>query len=575
MINHDVARMFHQIADLLEIKGEDPFRINSYRKAARGIEEWPEELNAVAARGELQKIPGVGKGAAERIGQYLDTGRIDLFQELLKELPTGLLDLLTVPGLGPKKVAALYHTLNIGSTDALVEAIAAGKVEALPGFGAKSVEKIREGIAFLKRSTGRTPLALAIEIAEGIAEQIRGWPGVKKVVLAGSARRAAETVRDLDLVCEANKGRQVVERFTKLSDSGQVLAAGSTKGAILITHAYGGPIRIDLRVIEAGSFGSALMYFTGSKAHNVRLREWAIKKGFKLNEYGLFKGERQIAGRTEADIYKKLGLRWIPPEVREDRGEIGADRDFSDLLEVDDIRGDLHVHTTASDGRNSIEEMIEAAKQRGYAYLAITDHSHSSAIANGLSRDRLERHVEAIRAASKKARGITLLAGTECDILADGRLDYPDDVLAELDIVTASIHSAQGQTRDRVTKRTIDAIENPHVDMIGHPSGRLIGKREAMDLDWAKIFDAAARTRTALEVNASWHRLDLKDIHVRQAIEAGCMIVINTDAHATDQLDQMRWGVLTARRGWAKPENILNTRTVGKLRAWLAGERRS
>ncbi len=574
MINHDVARLFNQIADLLEIKGEDPFRINSYRKAARGIDEWSEDLTSVAQRGELQKIPGVGKGAAERITQYIDQGHITIHRELLDEMPVGLLELLKVPALGPKKVALLYRKLDIHSTETLAKALDDGKIESLPGFGAKSVEKIRDGLKFLERSAGRNPLALAIETAEALADRIRQWPEVKKVELAGSARRAVETVGDLDFVCETDKGRKVVQRFTRISDKAQVLAAGSTKGAILIADPHGHPLQVDLRVIEAESFGAALLYFTGSKAHNVRLREWAIKKGFKLNEYGLFKGDRQVAGRTEADIYKKLGLPWMPPEVREDRGEIEAKSDFSDLVDLDDIRGDLHVHTDASDGRNSLEEMIEAARQRGYAYLGITDHSQSSAIANGLTPDRLERHVETIRAAAKKAKGITVLAGTECDILADGRLDYPDDVLAELDIVTASIHSAQGQDRDRITKRTIDAMENPHVDMIGHPSGRLLGKREAMNLDWEKIFETAARTQTALEVSASWHRLDLKDVHVRQAIEAGCVLVINTDAHAITNLDQMRWGVLTARRGWAKPENILNTRTIAKLRAWL-GKRSS
>jgi len=572
MVNREIANLFNQIADLMEIKGEDPFRINSYRKAARSIEEWPEDLTMVAQRGELQKIPGVGKGAAERIQQYLSEGKIAVHEELLSELPASLLDLLAVPGLGPKKVGALYHTLNIRSIDELVRALDAGTVETLPGFGKKSVEKIREGLDFLERSAGRTPLAVAVDVAEALCQQVRRFPGVKKVEMAGSARRGVETVGDLDLLCQADDGQKVVQRFTQLSDEGQVLAAGKTKGSIVVANPYGGRIQVDLRVVPAESFGAALQYFTGSKAHNVRLRELAIKKGYKLNEYGLFKGDRQVAGRTEAEIYKKLGLPWMPPEVREDRGEIEAHHDFSDLIELDDIQGDLHVHTTASDGRNSIEEMIAAAKQRGYRYLAVTEHSHSSAIANGLSADDLERHVEAIRAADKKAKGFKVLAGTECDILADGRLDYPDDVLAELDLVIASIHSAQGQSRDRLTKRTIDAMENPHVHIIGHPSGRLLGKREAMDLDWDKIFEAAARTHTALELSASWQRLDLKDIHVRQAIEAGCMIVINTDAHAVDQLDQMRWGVITARRGWATAENVLNTRPAAQLAKWLAAK---
>jgi len=571
MINQELARIFEEIADLLEIEGADVFRVNAYRKAARVIDELSEDVAGLAARNELTKIPGIGKGTAEKIQQYLAEGKITVHQELRSKLPEGLLALLTIPGLGPKKVAALYHQLKVATIKQLQAAIAAGKVEKLPGFGAKSVENILEGITFLAGSTGRTPLGIAWEIAENLVRDVAAFPGVRRVEAAGSLRRGRETVGDLDLLCEAKDSPAVVKAFTRLPHAKKVLAAGDTKGAITVFNPEGGEIQVDLRVVPAESFGAALQYFTGSKEHNVRLREIASKKGWKLNEYGLFAGDRALAGKDEAGIYKKLGLPFIPPEMREDRGEIAA-RKLPQLVTLADIRGDLHVHTTASDGRNTIEEMAAAAKARGYSYLAITEHSKSSVIANGLSADKLRRHADKIRAVGGKLKGITLLAGVEVDVLADGTLDYPDSVLADLDWVVASIHSAQGQERKKVTARTIAAMENPHVHAIGHPSGRLLGKRDAMDLDWEAVFAAAARTGTALEVNASWQRLDLKDVHVRQALEAGCYLVISTDAHATDQLDQIHFGVITARRGWAPPDRILNTWTIAQLRKWTTAK---
>jgi len=572
MVNQELARIFEEIADLLEIEGADVFRINAYRKAARVIDELGEDVADVAARSELTKIPGIGKGTAEKIQQYLAEGRITVHQELRSKLPEGLLTLLTIPGLGPKKVAALYKQLKVTTIEQLRSAIAAGQVEKLPGFGAKSVENILEGIGFLASSAGRTPLGIAWEIAENLVRDVAAFPGVRRAEAAGSLRRGRETVGDLDLLCEAKNGPAVVKAFTKLPHAKKVLAAGDTKGAITVFNPEGGEIQVDLRVVPAESFGAALQYFTGSKEHNVRLREVAAKKGWKLNEYGLFEGDRMLAGKDEAGIYKKLGLPFIPPEMREDRGELAAAKKLPKLVTLADIRGDLHVHTTASDGRNTIEEMAAAAKARGYCYLAITEHSKSSVIANGLSADKLRRHADKIRAVSGKLKGITLLAGVEVDVLADGTLDYPDSVLAGLDWVVASIHSAQGQERKKVTARTIAAMENPHVHAIGHPSGRLLGKRDAMDLDWEAVFAAAARTGTALEVNASWQRLDLKDVHVRQALEAGCHLVISTDAHATDQLDQIHFGVITARRGWAPPDRILNTWTIAQLRKWITAK---
>lgn len=574
MVNSEIAAVFSEIADLLELTGGDPFRVNSYRKAARSIEDLPEDIVDVANRGELQKIPGVGKGTAERIMQYLKTGKVTVHQELLDLIPRGLPELLTVPGLGPKKVQALYRELGVTSMADLEAVIADGRAEKLPGFGKKSVEKIAEGLAFLKRSAGRTPLGAALPLAEGLRDAVREFAGVRRAEIAGSARRGCETVGDIDLLCIADDGEKVVNAFAKLPEVTGVRAAGGTKGSVLVAGPVRGEIQVDLRVVPEESFGAALQYFTGSKEHNVRLRELAVRKGWKLNEYGLFDGDRRIAGREEEEIYEKLDLRPIPPELREDRGEIECGGELPRLVSLADIKGDMHVHSTASDGRSTIEEMAEAARKRGYRYLAICDHSKSSVIANGLDEVRLLRHVQDIRAVSERIKGLTLLAGIECDILANGSLDYSDDILAQLDWVIASIHSAQQQDRASLTRRSIAAMENPYVCCLGHPSGRLLGRRDAMDLDWDEIFAAAARTGCALEISASWQRLDLKDVHIRQAIDAGCRLAISTDAHSTDQLDQMSLGVQTARRGWATPEHILNTLPEAQLRAWVAAKRK-
>jgi len=574
MSNHDLAKIFGEIADLLEIKGEDRFRVNSYRKASRTIGDLTEDVTDLAKRGQLQTIPGVGKGTAERISQYLKEGKIDVHQELLTSLPEGILALLNVPGLGPKKVAVLHHVLGVCTLDDLKHTIEQGKVQKLAGFGEKTATKILEGITFLEQSAGRTPLGVAQPIADNLRDQVARLPNVKRVTIAGSLRRGQETIGDLDLLCDAKDGKPVVEAFTKLPEVTGVRASGDTKGSVVVASPLGGEIQVDLRVVLTESFGAAHQYFTGSKEHNVRLREIAIKKGYRLNEYGLFKDEKAIAGRDEEGIYKKLGLPWIPPELREDRGEIECKEKLPDLISLADINGDLHVHTTYSDGRHTIVDMAEAAKAKGYNVLAITDHSKSSAIANGLSADRLLEQIEDIRVANKKVKGITILAGTECDILADGTLDFPDEVLAQLDWVVVSIHAGQQQDRQKVTHRSIAAMENPYVCALGHPSGRLIGVRDAMDLDWNTVIKAAAKTGTALEINAAWQRLDLKDVHVRQAMDAGCWLAIGTDAHHVNQLDQMALGVQTARRGWATKDRVLNAKTVADLRKWVTAKRK-
>jgi DNA polymerase (family 10) len=574
MTNADVARVFTEIADLLEIKGEDPFRINSYRRVARTVGDLAVDINDLAARGELASLAGVGKGSAEKIQQLLQTGRLARHEELLAQVPQTLLQLLRIPSVGPKKVALLWKERGIQSLDDLKAAIAAGQLDGLKGIGAKTVEQIQHGIEFLEGGEGRTRLGDAWEVVPRICDALRAAQGVERVEPAGSLRRGRETIGDVDLLCIANDGAAVIRKFTALPGVTSVLGAGGTKGSVLIEAHPGLTIQVDLRVVPAESFGAAWQYFTGSKEHNIRLRERAQKRGWSLNEYGLTEGERIVASRTEEEIYAALGLPWIPPELREDRGELDLKEVPEDLLKQADIRGDLHMHTVASDGRNTIEEMAAAARGLGYKYICITEHSPSSVIANGLSAQRLRQHIKKVQAAAQRIKGLTVWVGTEVDIHADGTLDYPDDLLAELDFVTASIHSGMGRDLEANTRRTLAAMKNPHVHCIGHPTGRLIKEREAMPLDMDAVVQEAARTGTALEINAHYYRLDLKDQHARLAREHGATIAICTDAHAIDQLEQMRFGVITARRGWLRKGDVLNTRPAREVAAFVAAKRR-
>lgn len=576
MINAELARVFTRIADLLEIDGADGFRINSYRRAARTIKNTTQDIAAMATDGRLTDLPGIGKGTAQRIEQYIADGRIDVLDELQKKIPAGLPALLEIPGLGPKKVSLAYHELGVTGLADLKRVIESGELANLPGLGATSVKKIAEGIAFLESSGGRTPIGIALPIAEVLVEQISRWPTVKRVEIAGSLRRGAETIGDIDILCDAKDGKKIIERFVGLEGVKRVLAAGKTKGSVTVELAENREVQVDLRVVSTESYGAALQYFTGSKQHNVRLREMAVRKKWRLNEYGLYDGDNQIAGMREQDIYRKLDLAHVPPELREDRGEFDGDANFDDLIKLDDIRGDLHMHTTASDGKCSIEEMALSAKRLGYEYIAICDHSKSSTIANGLSEERMVQHIKTIRAADARVSGIAILVGCECDIMTDGSLDYPDEILAECDWVVASIHSAMGSGKSRklsATQRTINAMENPYVSAIGHPTGRLINRRAPMELDINAVVEAAAQTQTMLEINASWQRLDLKDLHARCAIEAGVMLTINTDAHHTDQLAQMRFGVMTARRGGARVADVLNCLPLAEARRRIAAKR--
>jgi len=576
MINAELARIFDRIADLLEIDGADRFRVNAFRRAGRTIKGHVEDIAKMSAAGRLTELPGVGKGTAARIAQYIETGLIDVLTELEDKLPKGLPDLLDIPGMGPKKVALVHDELGVAGVEDLKRVIESGELETLPGLGKTSALKIREGIAFLETSSGRTPLGEALPLAETLAALLGEMPGVQRIEIAGSLRRGEETIGDVDILCVANSGKDVIAQFTKLDGVERVLAAGETKGSVTLRAGGQRTIQADLRVVPPESFGAALQYFTGSKEHNVRLREMAVRRKWRLNEYGLKDGDKTIAGRDEAGIYKKLGLPLIPPECRQDREEFEPGRAFDDLVTLADIRSDLHMHTVASDGKCSISEMALAAKKLGYTHIAICDHSKSSTIAGGLSIERMWKHIEAIREVNKKTKGIEILVGTECDIMPDGTMDYPDDVLAACDWVVASIHSAMGKSKSKkhtATARTIAAMENPYVCAIGHPTGRIIGRREPMDIDITELAAAAARTYTMLEINATWKRLDLKDLHVRIALDAGVTITINTDAHHTDQFAQMRYGIMTARRGGATKSQIANTLTLAGLRKRIAEKR--
>ena len=581
MKNAVLSELFNQMADIMEILGEDRFRINTYRKVARIISDMPTDVETLLANGRLAEIPGIGKSSLAKIEQFIKTGSITAHQELLKKIPPTLLELLTIPGMGPKGVKAVYEKLNVTTIDELKGAIQNGSVADLAGFGEKKAAVITKGIDFLEKSTGRIRLDQAIDAADMVGAFLQGQSGIEKIQPAGSLRRRAETIGDVDILVAAAKGEssreagtQIIQAFTSADFVKEVLAAGPTKGsAIVLTETA--PVHVDVRVVPGKSFGAAAQYFTGSKQHNVRLREIAIKAKWKLNEYGLFKGDKMIAGPVEEEIYQKLGLDYIAPLLREDRGEVEAAKDhrLPELIRLEDIKGDFHVHTNASDGNSSISELAEAARDIGYKFICVTDHSKSSAIANGLSAKRLAQQIKEIYKLNDKIKGITILAGTEVDILADSSLDFDDKLLADLDFVIAAIHSGLASSREKVTTRTLKAMDNPYVNCIAHPTGRLLGQREPMDIDIAAVIKHAAETHTTLEVNANPWRLDLKDMHCKMAIEAGVKLAVGTDAHSVAGLGLMDFGVATAGRGWATKTDILNILSPAKITSWVKSKR--
>lgn len=555
--NSEISGLFNKIADILEIKNENPFRIRAYRKAALNIEGLPGDIEDVALKGKLGDIPGIGKDLAGKIQEYLSTGKINDYEKLRKEIPEGVLSLMNIPAIGPKKVWFFYKELGIDSLEKLEEAAKEHRLQKLPGIRQKTEENILKGIGFVKRSKGRTHLGIAWPLANAIVNALEGVDGVKELQAAGSLRRMKETIGDIDILVDSSKPDKVMDAFVSLPIVGEVLSKGATKSSIRTKDG----LQVDIRVVKSKSWGAALAYFTGSKAHNIRLREMAMKKGLKISEYGVDKGGKRIAGKREEEIYDVLGLPFIPPEIREDTGEVEASLEgkLPDLVELKDIKGDFHLHTDWSDGVLSLKEMSEAVREKGYSFAAITDHTKSLVVARGVDEKRLLEQNKEIKKLNKKLKGIKIISGAEVNIMSDGTLDVSDKVLKELDWAIASIHSGFQQSKEKITWRILQAMKNPFIKAIAHPSGRLLGERDAYELDWDAVFNGARQTGTALEVNAYPQRLDINDIACRRAKELGIKVVINTDAHTRDQLNYMKLGVSVVRRGWLEPRDVLNT----------------
>ena len=561
MRNDEVAGVLYEIADLLEMsEPEDRFRPIAYRRAARAIESLAEDIEEVAKRGTLEGIAGVGKAIAGKVKQYLDEGKVDALEKLHAEFPPGLIEIMRIRDVGPKTARRLYFELKITNLEELRAAAASGRLRKLKGFGEKTEQNILRGIQVAKQAQGRQLLGIALPIAERVLAHLRSNAPVENATYAGSLRRMKETIGDIDLLVTTRDAGAVTRTFTSMPWVREVVMAGDTKSTVVIAEG----LQVDLRVLEPSRWGAGLQYFTGSKDHNIKLRGMAQKRGLKLNEYGLFREgepEELVAAGTEEEVYGALDLPYIEPELREDAGEIEAaiKRELPELVTLADIRGDLHDHTNLTDGVNTLEEMAAAARARGYAYLGISDHSPSLRVTGGLSEENLRIHVAHIRAYSARSPDLKLLAGTECDILADGTLDYPDDVLKDLDYVIASIHSNFRMSEEAMTKRVVRAMENPHMDILAHPTARKIGQREPISLDMERILEVAADTGTVLEVNAYPDRTDLNSAHARLAKDAGVKLIVDTDSHSTEQLDYMRLGVGTARRGWLEKGDVVNT----------------
>ena len=573
MNNAAIAQVFQDMADLLELKEDNPFKIRAYQKAARTIESLPVELAQLMEEGRLREIPGVGEAISNKITELLATGKLEAYEKLRSEFPEGIINLMTIPGVGPKTALRLSKELGISNVDALEKAILEGKVASLYRLGEKTADNILRHIQTMRRKDKRIPLGEALPLAEEIVAALEKQTGVRNLTPAGSLRRFRETIGDIDIMGTADDPESIIKAFVRLPQVEEILAQGSTKASVVVKSG----LQVDLRMVEHDSFGSLLQHFTGSKEHNVALRERAVKQGLSLSEYGItiVKTGEMEKFTTEEAFYKRIGLQYIPPELREGHNEIemAERRALPKLIEVSDMKGDFHVHTEWSDGHDTIEEIANAAKARGYKYLAITDHSAGRGIAHGLNVDRLRQQMVEIKGLNRKLKGLRLFPGIEVDIRADGVLDYPDEILSEIDVVVAAVHSAMGQDKDKMTKRLVSALENPHTDILAHPTCRLIGEREPVEVDLEEVFRVAVRTNTALEINAMPDRLDLKDIHVLRAKELGVKLVIGTDAHSVGQLDLMRFGVGVARRGWCEVGHILNTRSLREVEAFFEQDR--
>jgi len=573
MDNRELARIFTDIADLLDIKGENRFRILSYLRAADTITNLPEQLADIVAQGrDPSEFPGIGEAISKKILEALQTGKVTFLEELKQELPASLLELLRVRGVGPKAVKAVYEQLGVTTLDELQAAAEADRLSALPGFGKRSQKKVLEAIGDLRGSLGRFRLDEALATAEELVAYLGTLRGTRELVPAGSLRRRRETVGDLDLLVTCTDPEAVMEHLVAYRSIREVLAKGETKTSVVLTSG----MQVDVRVVPEESFGSVLCYFTGSKDHNVALREMARRQGLKLSEYGLFRGEVVVAGRTEEEVHQALGLAYIPPELRENRGEVEAAGTgaLPHLLTASDLLSDLHVHTSWSDGAASVEEMARAAKALGYRLLAITDHSKAVRIAGGLDEKRLRKQMAEIEAVRRRVKGITILAGVEVDILGDGSLDLGAELLQELDLVIGAVHSRFEMNREEMTERIVTALSSGLIHVLAHPTGRLIGSRPPYKVDLDAVFETARRHHVAMELNAHPARLDLSDIYLRRAKELGVKVALGTDAHSPGDLELMKFGVFTARRGWLEKGDVLNAETPAALKRRLQGQRR-
>jgi DNA polymerase (family X) len=567
--NSEVEEILSTVADLLEIRGENPFRVRAYRNAARTVAGLSHSVADLVGQGQdLSELPGVGKDLAGKIEGIVKTGTLPLLTELQGQMPAGLPELLKVPGLGPKRVAALHKELGITSVQELAQAAEQGRIRTLAGFGAKTERQILEEAAKRQqREPQRIRLVVAEQIAEPLVEYLRQTPGVHDVVVAGSYRRRKETVGDLDILATCGPSSPIMDRFVGYEDVKRTVSKGGTRSTVVLRA----EVQVDLRVVPQVSYGAALLYFTGSKEHNIAIRKIGVAKKLKINEYGVFRGEKRVAGRTEEEAYAKIGLSFIEPELREDRGEVEAARQgrLPGLLERRDIRGDLHVHTKRTDGHDTIEDLVKAAKKHGYEYLAIADHSQHVTVAHGLKPEQVREQVRQIDRINKKLKGFTVLKATEVDILENGSLDLPDEVLQELDLTVCSVHYKLNLSLKQQTDRILKAMENPHFKILGHPTGRLIDRREPYAVDMEAVMKAARRNGCVLEVNAHPERLDLNDIHCKMAKDLGVKVVLSTDTHRLGDLDYMRFGVGQARRGWLEPDDVINTRSVTELKELL------
>ncbi len=568
--NSDIADKFNRVADLLDIKGENPYRIRAYRNAAQTISGLSRSVaESVENEEDLSELSGIGKDLAGKIEEIVKTGGLEQLRQLEKEVPTGLLQLLSIEDLGPKRVKQLHEEIGVKSIEDLEKAAKEGKIQQMEGFGKKTAEKILEAIERARKEGPKKRFRLdeAEERSLPLLDYLKKTNGVKNAEIAGSYRRRKETVGDIDILLTCKKGTKIMDRFVNYEDVQKVISKGNTRSSVMLRN----NLQVDLRVVPEVSYGAAMLYFTGSKAHNVALRKKAVENDWKMNEYGLFEGKKRIGGKTEEDIYEKFGLQYIEPELRENRGELdaAANNELPDLVKLKDIRGDLQSHTKATDGKYSLEEMATAAKEKGYDYFAITDHSKRVTVANGMDEKRLLKQLEEIDRINEKIKGIHILKSVEVDILKDGTLDLADEVLEKLDIVICSIHYNFKLSKQAQTRRVLKAMEHPCFHILAHPTGRMLGKREPYEIDLEKVIDAAKENRCYLEINAQPDRLDLNDVYAGMAKEKGVKLAISTDAHTISDLDLMRFGVGQARRAWLQKEDVLNTHSWKEIKKML------